>query len=289
MYREVVSLMRREYLRWIRAPTWVISGLMSPILYLVLFGQAFDLGKLIPANVPGNPLGVVLLGAPNYFSYFAIGMVAFASVTAAMFSGTGVIFDKQLGIQQRIVSTPASRGAIFSASLLFRGVLTLIPAFLVIGIALLLAYVPGLAGLSVPAGVSAAGVAEVLVAILTLSLTFTALFLAFGFAADRIESYFGVVTILQLPILLTSNAMYPSGTMPPWLQDVVSVNPISLAVNVMRANLFGAQGYAYPVSTYLAGLIGWAVLLIGVASVLAYRSFRTGVVTSRRSAWSPGP
>ena len=44
------SLIRREYLRWIRAPTWVISGLMSPILYLLLFGQAFDLGKLLPAR-----------------------------------------------------------------------------------------------------------------------------------------------------------------------------------------------------------------------------------------------
>ena len=192
MYREVVSLMRREYLRWIRAPTWVISGLLSPVLYLILFGQAFNLGKALPPNdVTG-----ILLGAPNYFSYFAIGMVAFAGVTAAMFSGTGVIFDKQLGIQQRIVSTPASRGAIFSASLLFRGVLTLTPAFLVLGIALVLAYVPGLAGLSVPSGVRLLGIGEVVVAILTLSLTFTALFLAFGFSANRVESYFGVVTIL---------------------------------------------------------------------------------------------
>lgn len=288
MYREVVSLLRREYLRWIRAPTWVISGLLSPILYLILFGQAFDLGKLVPAGTPGGLLAHVLLGAPNYFSYFAIGMVAFASVTAAMFSGTGVIFDKQLGIQQRITSTPASRGAIFSASLIFRGALTLIPAFLVIGLALVLAYIPGLSGLTVPAGVTGLGIVEVLAAILTLSLAFTALFLAFGFSANRIESYFGVVTILQLPILLTSNAMYPSGTMPAWLQDVVSVNPISLAVNVMRADLFGDQGYPYSAAVYLAGLVAWAALLIGVAAILASRSFRSGVVTVDRSAWGPG-
>ena len=285
MYREVVSLMRREYLRWIRAPTWVISGLLSPVLYLILFGQAFNLGKALPPS----DVTTILLGAPNYFSYFAIGMVAFAGVTAAMFSGTGVIFDKQLGIQQRIVSTPASRGAIFSASLIFRGVLTLIPAFLVIGLALVLAYVPGLAGLTVPSGVRLLGVGEVLVAILTLSLTFTALFLAFGFSVNRVESYFGVVTILQLPILLTSNAMYPSGLMPSWLQYVVSVNPISLAVNVMRANLFGAGGYAYSPEIYLLGLIAWAVVLIGIAALLASRSFRSGVISAGRSAWSPSP
>ena len=29
MYREIVSLLRREYLRWIRAPFWIISGLLK--------------------------------------------------------------------------------------------------------------------------------------------------------------------------------------------------------------------------------------------------------------------
>jgi hypothetical protein len=42
MMLPMFSLIRREFIRWIRAPTWVISGLMSPILYLLLFGQAFN-------------------------------------------------------------------------------------------------------------------------------------------------------------------------------------------------------------------------------------------------------
>jgi ABC-2 type transport system permease protein len=286
MYRETVSLLRREYLRWIRAPFWLISGLLTPILYLVLFGQAFDLSKLIPPGFGGTFLTQALAGAPNYFSYFAIGMVAFAAVTASLFSGTGVIFDKQLGIQQRIVSTPSPRLAIFLAALLFRGVLTLIPAFLVVGLALLLTHIPGVAGLTIPAGVTVLGVGEVVAAILILSITFTALFLAFGFAAQRVENYFAIVTLLQLPVLLTSNALYPVGTMPPWLQSVVAVNPISLAVNVMRANLFGAGGYPYAPAVYLAGLVAWAVVIGGVAIVIASRSFK-GTGSIDREGWSP--
>lgn len=272
------SLIRREYLRWIRAPTWVISGLMSPILYLVLFGQAFDLGKLI--SIPGIPAGYLtteLSGASSYFSYFAVGMVAFASVTAAMFSGTGIIFDKQLGILQRILSTPISRRSVFLASLIFRGMLTLIPAFLVVGFALLLAHVPGFAGLVVGQSVSVLSGAEFLAAALVLSVAFTSLFLSFGFAAQRIESYFGVVTILQLPILLTSNAMYPTSIMPTWLQYVVGFNPISLAVNVMRMSLFGTAGYPYSIGTYLLGLLGWAVLFVILALVIGSRALRTNV------------
>jgi ABC-2 type transport system permease protein len=286
MYRQAYSLIRREYLRWIRAPAWVISGLLSPILYLLLFGQAFDLGKLVPPGVGAGVLTHALSGAPDYFSYFAVGMVAFASVTAAMFSGTGVIFDKQLGILQRTLSTPITRRSVFFASLIFRGILTLIPAFLVVGLALVLAHVPNLAGLTLGSNVTALDVGQFLVAALVLSLAFTALFLSFGFAAQRIESYFGVITILQLPILLTSNAMYPTNIMPAWLQYVVAVNPISLAVNVMRMSLFGSAGYPYPVGDYLLGLLAWAAFFVGMALVLASRALRTGVVPAGGSALS---
>lgn len=271
------SLIRREYLRWIRAPTWVISGLMSPILYLLLFGQAFDLGKLLPPGTPSSALSSVLSGAPNYFSYFAVGMVAFASVTAAMFSGTGVIFDKQLGILQRTLSTPISRRSVFLSALTFRGILTLIPAFLVVGFALVLAYVPDVAGLSVGSGVNALDALQFVAAALILSIAFTSLFLSFGFAAQRIESYFGVVTILQLPILLTSNAMYPVNIMPKWLQYIVGINPISLAVNVMRMSLFGTAGYPYSVGVYLLGLLAWAILFVALAFWLASKALRTDV------------
>jgi ABC-2 type transport system permease protein len=276
MMLPAVSLIRREYLRWVRAPTWVISGLMSPILYLLLFGQAFNLGKLLPPGAPAAALSHALSGAPTYFSYFAVGMVAFASVTAAMFSGTGIIFDKQLGILQRILSTPISRRSVFLSSLIFRGILTLIPAFLVVGFALLLAHVPDVAGLTVGSGVTVLDGVQ----FLALSVAFTALFLSFGFAAQRIESYFGVVTILQLPILLTSNAMYPVSIMPAWLQYLVGANPISLAVNIMRMSLFGTAGYTYPVGVYFAGLLVWALLFVGLALLLASRALRTDASAS---------
>jgi ABC-2 type transport system permease protein len=286
MMLPAASLIKREYLRWIRAPTWVISGLMSPILYLLLFGQAFDLSKLLPPGTPASDISSALSGAPTYFSYFAVGMVAFASVTAAMFSGTGIIFDKQLGILQRILSTPISRRSVFLSSLVFRGMLTLVPAFLVVGFALLLAHVPGVAGLHVPIAVSPLDAGQFLAAALILSVAFTSLFLSFGFAAQRIESYFGVVTILQLPILLTSNAMYPVSIMPTWLQYLVGFNPISLAVNVMRMSLFGTSGYPYSVGIYLLGLLAWAALFVVLAMILASKALRSDVGPNTSSALS---
>jgi ABC-2 type transport system permease protein len=276
MFLPLRSLLKREYLRWVRAPTWIIAGLLTPILYLLLFGQAFNLGKLVPPDPRAQAgLSAALLGAPNYFSYFAVGMVGMVAVTSALFAGTGVIFDKQLGILQRTIATPVRRSTIFASSLIFRGLLVVLPIFIVLGLALAFAQIPGLAGLTVTQNLGAVGLIEVLVAIFVLAIAFTSLFLAFGFLFARVESYFAVVNLLNLPILFTSNALYPYGTSPTWLQNITAYNPISLAVNVMRENFFGGAYYPHPAYVYLGGLVLWAAALGVMALLLASRALRT--------------
>ncbi len=275
MYREFVTVLRREYLKWVRVPIWVASAFVVPVLYLVLFGQAFDLDRLFPAGASGSVyVSRALLGAPDYFSYFAVGMVAFVTLTASLYSGTGVLFDKQLGIHQRIVATPAPRSALFAGTLAFRAFSAAWPAFLAFGVALAFTGVPGLVGLSVRPSVSPLGVGEILLAEALLALMFTALFLSFGYVLDSNEAYFGITTLLNLPILFTSNALFPEATMPAWLQSVTAYNPASLAVNVMRENLFATRGYPYPPEVYLLGLLGWAAALVALALYLSARSLR---------------
>jgi ABC-2 type transport system permease protein len=276
MLVELSALIKREYLRWVRAPMWIVAGLMTPILYLLLFGQAFNLGALVE-GVPGGSVALTraLWGAPDYFSYFAVGMVGLVAVTSALFAGTGVIFDKQLGIMQRTIATPTPRSTIFASILIFRGFLVVLPIFIVLGLALLFAHVPGLIGLTVTQSVGAVGISEVVLAIFILAIAFTSLFLAFGFLFARVESYFGVVNLLNLPILFTSNALYPVGTEPGWLQNITAYNPISLAVDVMRETFFGGTYYPHPVLVYLLGLLAWAAALVAVALLLAARALAT--------------
>lgn len=271
---ETWAVSRRLFLKWKRAPMWIFGGLMSPLLYLALFGQAFNLGNLIPSGFGSSPLMQALSGAPNYFSYFAVGMIGFSGVTSALFSGVNIQFDKTLGILGRTTATSARRSSIFTGYLLFQGIVTLIPAVLVIGIALVIGYIPGFSGLTVTVGQGLLSVTEIIVSIALLCFAFTSLFLAFGFSIRKQQNYFGTVSLLQLPILLTSSAMYPVTTMPAWLKFIVSVNPISLSVNAIRENMFGSSMYPYAPSIYLLGLFAWFVLLVGLALMLAYRSFK---------------
>jgi len=276
MYREFVTVLRRELLKFVRVPIWIAAAFVIPVLYLVLFGQAFDLGALFPSGAGGDTyVSDALLGAPDYFSYFAVGMIAFVTLSMSLYAGTGVLFDRQLGTHQRILATPAPRSALFGGILTFRAFSAAWPAFLCLAVAVLLVHVPGMVGLSANAGIGAIGLAEILAAEALLALMFTALFLSFGYVLPSNEAYFGIVTILNLPILFTSNALFPQSTMPAWMQTVTAYNPVSLAVNVMRMNLFGtAAYYPYPADVYLLRLLRWAAALITIALVLSSRALR---------------
>ena len=273
MLRELSALTMRELLRISRNPQALFTGLLLPILYLVLFGQAFNLGRLAPGGAAASGyLAAALLGAPDYFSYFAVGMVGFVAVTATLFTGANVIFDKLFGILKRTAATPAPAAAIFGSRLIAGALQPILLALFVLGLAIGFSHAPGLSGLTVSASVGVVGALEILTAIILLSVMFTSLFLSIGFVLEQPQTYFAAVNALNLPVLFTSDALYPWGTMPVWLQNIAAYNPVTLAVNVMRETLFPPTYYAHPAWVSLLGLLGWAAIMIGVAIALASRA-----------------
>lgn len=266
----LLALTRRELLRLARNPAAIFTSLLIPILYITLFGQGFS---GIAGGSAFTPPGF-LLSSPNYFSSFACGMVGFVAVTGTLFTGANVIFDKLFGIFKRIAASPASSWAVFFSRVLAGAVQPTLLAFFVMGLAIGLGDtgISSLNGLNITQHVSVLGVTEIVLAILLLSAMFAGLFVAIGFALQQPQTYFAAVNALNLPVLLTSNAIYPWGAMPDWLRTVASYNPVSLAVNVLRENFFGTAYYPYGPLVYLGGLVAWTVGVFVIATVLARRT-----------------
>ncbi|MCI4337129.1 MAG: ABC transporter permease [Thermoplasmata archaeon] len=272
MATPLFALTRRELLRLSRNPAAIFTSLLVPILYLTLFGQGFSRLTSGPEGIPSS----YILGAPTFFSYFSVGMVGFVAVTGTLFTGANVIFDKLFGIFKRIAASPATSADVFGSRVLAGSVQPTLLALFVLGLAILLGHSgsSSLSGLDITASVSVVGAIEVVVAIILLSAMFAGLFVAFGFALSQPQSYFAAVNTLNLPVLFTSNALYPWGTMPAWLQAVATYNPVSLAVNVMRENFFGTTYYAYPPEVYLGGLLAWTLGMFVVATLIARQTLR---------------
>lgn len=272
--RAFLALTRRELLRWVRTPAAIISSLMMPFFYLLLFGQALNLGKIIAAEpIPASQVAVFFQGAPNFYSYFSAGMVGFVLLFTSLFAGANLIFDKRLGFVKRVAAAPVGRGVILGSRLaagVLRGVILGIAVF---AIAVLFAHLPGLSGLTVSGSPGVIGIAEIFLAMVFLAAAFTSIFLALGFVIEKVDSYFAVMNLVNLPLLFSSNALFPRYLMPTWLQDLSNWNPVSLAVDVIRENLFGSSAYyPYSAAEYLGFLFVIAAVLVGASVLITQRT-----------------
>lgn len=84
------ALTNRELKKWYKAPVIFMLSIIQPIIWMGLLGKAMNVGALIPTNIPGVNPAVVLqqtLGTSDYFSFMAVGMIAFTALFTTMFSG----------------------------------------------------------------------------------------------------------------------------------------------------------------------------------------------------------
>jgi ABC-2 type transport system permease protein len=255
--REFLALTERELLKWIRAPIGIVSSVLLPFFYLLLFGQSLNLGKLLSiANVTPQQAAAIYQGAPNYFSYFSIGMVGFIMLFTGLFAGANVIFARRFGTLKKETAAPIPREVIFISRVSAGVIRGVIFGAVVFAIALAFAQVRGLSGLTITGNSGVLGAAEIVLAMACVTALFSSIFIALGFLTEQIDSYFALVNLVNLPVLFSSNALFPTSLFPQWLKDVAAWNPVSLGVDVMRENAFGSGAY-YPYSAlqYLAMLV----------------------------------
>jgi ABC-2 type transport system permease protein len=80
------------------------------------------------------------------------------------------------------------------------------------------------------------------------------------------ERFMGIGQVLTMPIFFASNAIYPIELMPPWLQVVAHLNPLTYAVDGLRAVMLSGAHSQF-------GLLhDFAVLLCATAVVVAVAS-----------------
>jgi len=169
-------------------------------------------------------------GVTNYFSFLAVGMLTFVVVFTAMFSGMSIVWDRRLGFLNKALSTPVPRGAIIMSKVLNCVIRSLIQAGIVIVLAWLL-------GIQFGAYFSVVTLLGAFAAMFLLCLGLSSLFLAIAIRSTKWETQMAVVNLLNLPLLFTSNALFPTAFMPSWLRTVSEINPITYATDAARQML----------------------------------------------------
>lgn len=197
-----------------RDPTELVTRSVQPALWLLVFGQV--MGRL-----HGIPTGGV-----SYLAFMAPGILAQSVMFIAIFYGIVIIWERDLGLLQKQLVTPASRAALVLGKGLSAGIRGTAQAVIVYTLTIL-------AG--VPVNYSPLAIAGVLAMVVLSAMLFSTFSLVIACLMKTRERFMGIGQVLTMPLFFASNAIYPIAMMPGWLQRVAEVNPLSFQVDALRA------------------------------------------------------
>jgi ABC-2 type transport system permease protein len=263
---ETIALTIRELKHWYRVKVQIVLTMVTPLIWLGLFGQAFRLEQLAgDGSASPEAIGNLFAGAPNYFSFMAIGMLCVVVLFTCMFSGFSIVWDRRFGFLTKLQVAPIPRGVVPLSRILSSVIRALTQAMIVFIIALIFVAIPDVSGLELSAGFGAGELLLMLFILTLLALGFGAIFTTIALMIENQETLMGVVNLLNLPIMFASAALFPTVLMPDWLKTVANLNPVTLAADGIRQLVFDSPQPVYDLSVDIMGLVLFAsfFLLLG--------------------------
>ncbi|WP_336854140.1 ABC transporter permease [Sinomonas albida] len=235
-----------------RMPVYLVMNLVQPMIWLLLFGQLF---KSI-ADIPGFASG-------SYVDFMTPGIVMMMALFGSAWAGTSYIQDMDRGVMDRLLTSPASRGALMASTMLFQAVLTVIQTAVVLPIA-------GLTGAKFDGGW--AGLAILFLAAILLTFVFSALSNAVALLARQQTALIGISQLLSFPLMFVSSAIMDTRLSPRWVRDLARFNPFEWAVAAGRGALQASPDWGSVWGDL--GLLAALVVVMGGLATAAFRAYQ---------------
>ena len=216
-------------------PWELVIRAIQPLLWLVVFGSAFSRIRVLPDNT-------------DYTTFLTPGILAQSVTFSSIFFGITLIWEKDQGLTQKYLATPIARSALVVGKLVSAGLRALVQGIVILTVA-------GLLGAKLRLDFSA--IVGVLVFVALGAAFFSGLSLGIAALVRTHDRMMGMGQLITLPLFFASNALYPIGLMPPWLQLVATANPMSYLVN-------GFRGLLVP---SVATNLGLDALVLGTATL----------------------
>jgi ABC-2 type transport system permease protein len=214
-FAAVPALYRRRLTLTVRTPRELVVPLVTPVLFAVIIAPA--LASIIAA--PG--------ARTAYMTFVALATAGLLIPLNTLFSGLGVIVDRQQGAQRELLVAPVSRAAIFTGNLLAAVSITAMQVAVLVACA-------ALRGATFVAGGRLAWFAAS-------ALVFSVLMYAIAeLIAHRLpspEAYIGAVPAVAIVPWFLAGTLYPITALPHWLTDLARVLPLTHALALLRYGL----------------------------------------------------
>jgi ABC-2 type transport system permease protein len=237
--RDSATMLRRDVRHSLRnLPMTLISGLLVPIIMLVLFVYVF--GGAISAGLGGVTHG----GA--YIDYLAPGIIILTVVSGGATTAINLSMDMSEGIIARFRTMAISRASVLTGQVLGSLIRTMITIVLVIGVALLMGFRPTA---NPVAWLAALG----LIALFTFALTWISV--VFGLVGKTPAGANSLSLIFQI-LLFTSSALVRPDSMSGGVRWFAQYQPFTPVINTVRGLLLGT-----PIGNSAILAVAWCCFL----------------------------
>jgi ABC-2 type transport system permease protein len=231
----------REFKVFLREKSRIVSSLVQPLLWLVVFGT-------------GLGSSVAVSGA-NYQDFIYPGILAMTVLFGSVFFGLYIIWDRRVDFLKEVLVAPLSRTTIFFGKVLGGSTDGMIE------IAMLMA----LGALFFGIHFTAYSVLVTLIIIVLLMISMVSLGLIMGSMMTSPEGFGLISSFLIFPLFFLSGALFPVSNLPAWLYAFVAVNPVSYAVDALRTVILGISS-SFGLGLDVAVLIVFATVMIIVGT-----------------------
>jgi ABC-2 type transport system permease protein len=219
--RDSATMLRRDIRHSLRSLSMTLSGLLVPIIILVLFVYVF-----------GGAMGAGLGGVTHsgaYIDYIVPGIIILTVGSGGATTALNLCTDMNEGIITRFRTMAISRASVLTGQVLGSLIRTMISVALVIGVALLMGFRPTA---NPAAWIAVLGV----IALFTFALTWMSV--VFGLVGKTPAGANSLSLIFQL-LSFTSSALVRPDSMPGGVRWFAEYQPFTPVIDTLRGLLLG--------------------------------------------------
>ena len=247
--RALDAVVRRDTLRFFKQTSRLVSAIVRPALWLLVFAAGFQ-------NVLGVSITPPYETYIPYDVYMAPGLLGMVLLFQGMQSSLSLVFDREVGLLRLLLTSPFPRAYLLFVKLVAGTILGVLQALVFLGIARLAGVdLPNLAFLTVIPALVLGG------------FTLASLGLLLSVYVKRLENYAGAMNFVIFPSFFFSTALYPlwkiaeSGAL--WIVYGAKLNPFTSVVEMIRFALYAQINWQAVAITVVVGMIAFMIAARG--------------------------
>ena len=238
--KAIYILWLRQIKRALRSKSRIIGSIGQPLLFLVALG--FGFGPTFQKA-----------GEGNYIQFLTPGIIAMNLIFASMFSGIGIIWDRQFGFLKETLVAPVSRLSILLGFTLGNATLATAQGLIVLGLSVAIGFRPT-SWIMLPL---------LILLMFLISILFTAMGSAIASRMKDMHGFQLIMNFLIMPLFFLSGALFPLTGIPNKLLLIAKIDPLTYGVDALRAILINQSHFGLSLDLLVLSGLSIVTLLLG--------------------------